>query len=110
MLALGFGASLSGAQAAHCTRLTKVFDDLKKIDAQIDEADSREDMDAACRLQTQSVALIRKTLKNTRAECFHGGKQAFEFTLDAALALEELYCSWDDGFFDEEDYFDDEDF
>ena len=103
MLAMGMVGIATDAQAAHCKALSKAFADMKKISAQVDKAEAREDMDAACKLQKQYLALARKTLNNTKTECFHGGKQAFEMAAGAAEALEDMYCNWDEEL-DEEDF------
>ena len=103
VVALAAFASLAvDAQAAHCSRLSKAFGDLKKISAQVDKAEARDDMDATCELQKRYVALARATLGNTRTECFHGGRKAFETALAASQALEELYCEWDDDWDDDD--------
>jgi hypothetical protein len=98
------GIATTDAQAAHCKALSKAFGDMKKISAQVDRAEARDDMDKACKLQGQYVALARKTLRNTKTECFHGGKQAFEMATGAAEALEEMYCTWEEEDFDENDF------
>lgn len=92
------GAALlpSAAWASHCPALGRGFDKIRKLDAAIDAADAKEDMEKACTLQQQRVALMRKLLEEVDESCFHGRWEAFANTIDVSAALEELYCNWDE--------------
>ena len=104
VVAVGLAGIATDAQAAHCKALSKAFSDIKKIGAQVDKAEARDDMDAACELQKKRVALLRRTLANTEEGCFHGGRKMFETSLLASQGLEEMYCTWDEDDFDEDDF------
>jgi hypothetical protein len=107
------GAALAGAaplpsaaRASHCPALTRGFDEIKRLDAAVDAADAADDMEKACTLQQQRVALMRKLLKEVDEACFHGRSEAFASTIEVSTALEELYCNWDeadDFLFDDEE-------
>jgi len=90
------------ADAGHCRKLSQAFAEIKKLSAQADRFEDREQMDKACAAYRKVVALKQRTLRNIPTECFHGGKKLFENSLGASQALEELACNWDDDFDDDD--------
>jgi len=98
VLAAGIAGLASNAEASHCKSLSKAYNDMKAMSARVDKAEARDDMDAACKLQKQYVALARKTVSTIKLECFHGNRKLFENGVSVAEALEEMYCKWDDDF------------
>ena len=82
----------TGAYAAHCKALTQTLAKYKKTSEQADQAEQRDDYETACKLRKKSVSLADKML-GMKSDCFHGGKEKFEFLATSAKALEDLACS-----------------
>ncbi|MFZ5677684.1 MAG: hypothetical protein ACOZAM_32380 [Pseudomonadota bacterium] len=80
------------AEASHCKPLTQMLAEYKKISQQADSAEKRDDYATACKLRKRTVALADKMLR-LKTDCFHGGKEKFEFLATSARALQELACS-----------------
>lgn len=104
MLAMGIAGLATDAEASHCKSLSKAYNEMTAKKAQVSRAEARDDMDAACKLQKQYVALARKAVTNIKLECFHGNRKLFENGVLVAEALEEMYCNWGDDFDDDGDF------
>jgi hypothetical protein len=82
----------TGAEASHCKTLTQTLAQYKKISEQADQAEKRGQGETACKLRKQTVSLADKML-GMKSDCFHGGKEKFEFLATSARALEDFACN-----------------
>ena len=85
----------AGAEAAHCKALTQSLAEYKKASQQADGAEKRDDYATACKLRKKTVGIADKMLR-MKTDCFHGGREKFEFLATSARALEEMACSFGD--------------